>query len=61
LSVAAISYYVVGLLRMGINAGVEAGWPVDVDIATGVMVVPVVAGVWWLVRSRRRRIEGEDK
>jgi hypothetical protein len=24
-------------------------------------VVPVVAGVWWLVRSRRRRIEGEDK
>jgi uncharacterized membrane-anchored protein len=46
---------------MGINAGVEAGWPIDVDIATGVMVVPVVAGVWWLVRSRRRRIEGEDE
>ncbi|MGB5210332.1 MAG: DUF3422 domain-containing protein [Gammaproteobacteria bacterium] len=61
LSVAAISYYVVGLLRMGIVAAADAGWPVNVDIATGVLVLPVVGAVWWLVHLRRRRIEGKVK
>jgi len=56
LSVAAISYYVVGLLHTGIKAGADAGWPVNVEIATGVLVLPVVAAVWWLIRLRRRRI-----
>ncbi|MGW8368268.1 MAG: DUF3422 family protein [Gammaproteobacteria bacterium] len=61
LSVAAISYYVVGLARAGIEGLVDAGWAVNVDIVTGVLVIPVVAGVWWLVRSRRRRIENDEK
>ena len=59
LSVAAISYYVVGLLRVGIKSLADSGLPVNVDVVTGIMVIPVVAGVWWMVRSRRRRIEGE--
>jgi len=56
LSVAAISYYLIGLLRYGLKAMVEAGWSFDLDVVTGILVVPVVAAVYALVYWRRRRI-----
>jgi uncharacterized membrane-anchored protein len=56
LSVAAISYYLVGLLNYGLKGLANAGWPVLVEAVTAALIVPVVLGVWWLVRWRRRRI-----
>jgi uncharacterized membrane-anchored protein len=61
LSVAAISYYTVGLTRYGLEAGQAAGWPVDLKIGTGIAVPIVVIGVWWLVRRVRRGISTEDQ
>jgi len=56
LSVAAISYYLIGLLRYGLKALVDAGWQFDIDVVTGILVLPVVGGVFALVYWRRRRI-----
>lgn len=61
LSVAAISYYMVGLTRYGLQAGQAAGWPVNPTIGTGIAVPVVIIGVWWLVRRIRRGISTEDQ
>lgn len=60
LSVAAISYYFIGLLGYGLKALHDAGLEFDVTVATGALVVPVVAGVWGFVSWRRRRIQAKD-
>ncbi|MEJ2514571.1 MAG: DUF3422 domain-containing protein [Gammaproteobacteria bacterium] len=57
LSVAAISYYFIGLLGYALKALHDAGWDFDVAVATGAAVIPVVAGVWGFVSWRRRRIQ----
>lgn len=55
LSVAAVSYYVVGLLGYVFKAAKEAHLlPVDPNVATGIAVPLVLAGVFWVVRSIRR-------
>lgn len=56
LSVAAISYYLVGLLNYGLKGLADAGVRLPVESVTALLIVPVVLGVWWLVRWRRRRI-----
>ena len=56
LSVAAISYYVVGLIGHGFEAARHAGAGLDPVIATGLAVPLVVAGVWLLVRRIRRHV-----
>jgi uncharacterized membrane-anchored protein len=60
LSVAAISYYSVGLLKFGMNAMAAAGWPVNPDIGAGLSVPVVVVTVWWLIRKVRRRLTSDD-
>ncbi len=60
LSVAAISYYMVGLTRYGLEAGQAAGWPVDPVIGTGIAVPVVVVVVWWLVRRVRQKISTHE-
>jgi uncharacterized membrane-anchored protein len=60
LSVAAISYYMVGLTKYGLEAGRAAGWPVNVHIGTGIAVPIVIIGVWWLVRRIKRGISTEE-
>ncbi|MBL8574836.1 MAG: DUF3422 domain-containing protein [Hyphomicrobiaceae bacterium] len=56
LSVAAISYYVIGLLGYLFKAGKEAHLlPVDPSIATGISVPFVVAFMYWLVGAIRRK------
>ena len=60
LSVAAISYYMVGLAKYGLEAGHAAGWPINTKIGTGIAVPVVVLGVWWLVRRVRRGISTEE-
>jgi uncharacterized membrane-anchored protein len=50
LSVAAISYYSVGLLKHIITAAYDSGVPVDKDLAVGVSVPLVLATVWFVTR-----------
>jgi uncharacterized membrane-anchored protein len=53
LSVAAISYYVVGLLGYVFKAAKEAGLPLDPNIAMGAAVPLSLFLVWWMVRRIR--------
>jgi uncharacterized membrane-anchored protein len=61
LSVAAISYYVVGLLGYLAKGAHIAGFDVAPEALTGLSVPLVVAGMWLVVRNIRRRHAEEDK
>lgn len=55
LSVAAVSYYVVGLISYLAKAAKSAGLPMpDANVATGFAVPVVVLGIWWTVRRIRQ-------
>ncbi|MFP4147517.1 MAG: DUF3422 family protein, partial [Halorhodospira sp.] len=56
LSVAAISYYLLGLISYVLKAAEEAGVPVRVDLVQGVAVPVVVFLIWLVVRLVRSRI-----
>jgi uncharacterized membrane-anchored protein len=56
LSVAAISYYVIGLLGHVFEAARHAGAPLDPEVATGLAVPFVLGAVWLLVRRIRRHV-----
>lgn len=56
LSIAAISYYGVSLLRYLLGALEPLGMPLSRDIATALAVPLVVGGVWWVTRRIRRLI-----
>lgn len=53
LSVAAISYYIVGLFGYLIKGLPHDVLPVDAAVVTGFFVPVAVAGVWWTVRRIR--------
>jgi len=56
LSVAAISYYVVGLFGYLVKAAHEAGWVrFNPNYLTAVFVPVVVLAIWWVVRRIRKR------
>ncbi|EHS50474.1 hypothetical protein PDO_2489 [Rhizobium sp. PDO1-076] len=59
LSVAAISYYVVGLIGYAAKAISHDILPVDPAVITGVSVPFAVLGVWWVVRRIRKSHEDE--
>jgi uncharacterized membrane-anchored protein len=54
LSVAAISYYVVGLFGYMAKAIAEAGVPLNPSYATAIFVPFAVAVIWWVVRKIRK-------
>jgi uncharacterized membrane-anchored protein len=54
LSVAAITYYIVGLAGYAAKAAKAAGWNVDPDIASGI-AIPIVAALVWLGLLRFRK------
>jgi uncharacterized membrane-anchored protein len=56
LSVAAISYYVIGLFGYAGKAAKAAGWPVNPDIAAGLLVPVVAAGVWLGLRRMHKSL-----
>lgn len=56
-SVAAITYYAVGLLSMVFKGLAATGLPIDQDLATGLSVLPVVLIVAWGVRRIRKAIQ----
>ncbi|WP_419909790.1 DUF3422 family protein [Hoeflea sp.] len=61
LSVAAVSYYVVGLVNYVAKAAKDSGLPVNPSLATGISVPIVIAVVWLLVRRIRRHSNDTDK
>ena len=56
LSVAAISYYAVGLIGYLAKAAKTAGLPVNPDLAMGIAIPAVVAAAWLGIRRVRRHI-----
>jgi uncharacterized membrane-anchored protein len=56
LSVAAISYYVVGLIGYAAKALEKGGVPVHPEVATGLAIPIVLVAVWALVRRVRRHV-----
>ncbi|MCS7069236.1 MAG: DUF3422 domain-containing protein, partial [Meiothermus sp.] len=60
LSIAAISYYVVGLLYYLFKAAKEAGLPLSPELAAGLAIPGVVLGVWWLTRQIHHRLLREQ-
>lgn len=56
LSVAAICYYVVGLIAYAAKGIKGAGLPVDPDLAAALAVVPVATAAWLGLRRMRRRL-----
>jgi uncharacterized membrane-anchored protein len=61
LSVAAISYYVVGLFGHVAEGASEEGLHVNVRVATALFVPVAVLTIWWIVRRiRKRHIAGKE-
>jgi len=61
LSVAAVSYYVVGLFGYLAKGLHDRGVPVDPTLASALFVPVAVLGVWWIVRRiRKRHIAGAE-
>ncbi len=60
LSIAAVSYYVVGLINYLAEGLAEAGLPIDPRVATAIAVLPVVLLIWWIVRRIRRAHAARD-
>jgi uncharacterized membrane-anchored protein len=59
LSVAAVSYYVVGLFHYLMEGLHQKGVPIDVTVATALFVPVALFGIWFLVRViRKRHISG---
>ncbi len=56
LSVVAISYYLVGLLGYAGKAAKAAGLPLNLDLATGLLVPAVAAAVWLGLRRMHKSI-----
>ena len=56
LSVAAISYYVIGLLSYSGKAAKVLGMAINAEVLVGVLVPFVAAGVWLALRQMHRRI-----
>lgn len=60
LSVAAITYYIVGLVSYLAKGAHSLGWPLSGE-TTAALAVPVVGlTVWWSLRKLHRRIVGHD-
>jgi uncharacterized membrane-anchored protein len=61
LSVAAVSYYVVGLFGYLVKGLHDEGVPVDMSLATALFVPVAVVAIWFVVRRiRRRHITGGE-
>jgi uncharacterized membrane-anchored protein len=58
LSIAAISYYVVGLLGYGLKGLKSAGVHLDVELAMALSIPVVVVAVWWTLHRVKRHLRG---
>jgi len=56
LSVAAISYYIVGLVSYLAKGAQYWGWPLSAEITAAIAIPVVVGGVWWSLRRMHQRV-----
>ena len=56
LSVAAITYYIVGLISYAAKAGHAIGWPFSAESSAAVAIPLVALGVWLLIRRLHREL-----
>jgi uncharacterized membrane-anchored protein len=57
LSVAAISYYTIGLASYLFKAIEKAGAPIAAELATGLAVAPIVLTIWFLLHRAQRHVK----
>jgi uncharacterized membrane-anchored protein len=60
LSVAAITYYMVGLFYFLLRGAESLGWPVNPSVLTAVSVPFIALLIWGAVRRVRKRLSGTD-
>jgi uncharacterized membrane-anchored protein len=56
LSVAAITYYIVGLIGYLAKGAKELGWPLSFEVTTALAIPLVALAVWWSLRKLHRKI-----
>lgn len=56
LSVAAITYYIVGLLGHLAKAAAVAGWPLNAEATAAAGIPAIAAAVWWSLRRLHRQV-----
>ena len=56
LSVAAITYYIVGLVSYVAKGGQKLGWPFSAESTAAVAIPAVAAGVWWSLRRLHHKV-----
>jgi uncharacterized membrane-anchored protein len=56
LSVAAITYYTVGLVSYMAKGAQKLGWPLSGEITAAIAIPFVAVGVWWSLRRLHRRV-----
>jgi uncharacterized membrane-anchored protein len=59
LSVAAITYYIVGLVSYLAKGAHAIGWPFSAEASAAVAIPVVALGVWWSLRRLHSRVFGE--
>jgi uncharacterized membrane-anchored protein len=59
LSVAAITYYIVGLIGYLAKGAQKLGWPFSSETSTAVAIPVVAIAVWWSIRHVHRVIIGQ--
>jgi uncharacterized membrane-anchored protein len=60
LSVAAITYYMVGLFYFLLRGAESLGWPVNPSVLTAISVPFIALLIWGAVRRVRKRLSGTD-
>jgi uncharacterized membrane-anchored protein len=56
LSVAAITYYIVGLIGYLAKGAKAIGWPLMPETTTALAIPLVALGVWWFIRRIHRKL-----
>ena len=56
LSVAAITYYIVGLISYVVKGAQHLGWPWSPELTAALAIPLVAASVWWSLRSLHHRV-----
>ncbi len=58
LSVAAITYYIIGLVSYLAKGAHQIGWPFSAETTAAVAIPFVAVGVWWSIRRMHRKLVG---
>ncbi|MDO8771024.1 MAG: DUF3422 domain-containing protein [Burkholderiaceae bacterium] len=58
LSVAAITYYTVGLISYLAKGAQKLGWPLSGEVTAAIAIPFVAFGVWWSLKSLHKKIAG---